>query len=186
LPQTSNPVVGDMSGLNPYGTGKITEPLAMPNTILLSSEVLDDDGVLLMENGMRLVVWVGTKANPQLVNDVIAQIAGGRLAIRAETAGSAQLVKSVGDAGKRIAGIVQRIVTERTGLSQPQVVIRQAPGAGGEAKFVLPLLVEDKPVGGGYSYMEFLKHVHKRVMDKLANESAQNEMQTWEMLNHGY
>jgi hypothetical protein len=135
---------------------------------------------------MRLVLWIGPKADPKLANDVIAQTAGGRLAIRAETAGSVQLLESVGDTGKRVAGIVQRVVAQRTSLSQPQVVIRQAPGAGVEAKYLLPLLVEDKPLGGGFSYMEFLRHVHKRVMDKLANESAQSEMQTWEMLNHGY
>lgn len=182
LPPPQSPVVSSLDG-NGSGVQKPAEPVALPNTVLLGAEALSDEGVLLAENAMRLVLWVGTKADPKLVNDVIAQVSGGRLAIRAETAGAAELTKSVGDDGKRIAAFIQRVVSQRSALSSPQVVIRQAPGAGGEAKYLMPMLVEDRPAGGGMSYVEFLRHVHKRVMDKLSNESAQNEAAQWEMLN---
>lgn len=183
-PAPSHPIVPSQGGAD--ASKKPAEPIAMPNTIRASAEVLADDALLLIENGMRMTVWVGPNADRKLVNDVIYQGPGGRLLVRAETAGAAQLTKDCGETGKRIAKIIQRITNEHTALSQPQVAIRQAPGAGGEAKHVMPLLIEDRPAVGGFSYVEFLRAVHKRVMEKLDNESAQNEMQTWEMLNHGY
>ena len=111
---------------------------------------------------------------------------GGNMMIRAETAAAAELTKDVSEHGRKVARIVQRIVSSRKGLSRPQVVVGSEAGAGGEAKFVMPLLVEDRAGNGTHSYVEYLRHVHKRVMDKMANDSAQSDMQTWEMLNHGY
>jgi protein transport protein SEC24 len=187
LPASANPVVSGMNGS--AAAAKSVEPIAMPNTVPLGAESLRDDAVLLVENAMRLVVWVGPSADAALANAVVAQAAGGRLAIRAETAGAAALTAGIGDVGTRVAAIVGRVLATRTALSSPTVVVRQAgaPGVGPEARYVLPLLVEDRPNGGaGMSYVEFLRNVHKRVMDKLANESAQNEAATWEMLNHGY
>lgn len=184
-PASAAPVVSN-GVTNGSASGKVVEPIALPNTLPLSSESLSDERILLIENGMQMVVWVGDKVSRTAAEDVIVQIAGGRLAIRAETAGSAELTKTLSPTGKRVAAIVQRIVSQRSSLSRPQVVLRSSPGAGGEAKFVMPLLVEDRASNGTHSYVEYLRHVHKRVMDKLANESAQNDMQTWEMLNHGY
>jgi protein transport protein SEC24 len=185
LPAPENPVMSG-NNLNGAATPQIPEPLAMPNTVALCSDALEEEGVLLAENGMHMVLWVGTRADPTLVNDVIAQTGSGLLAIRAETAGSNLLIKDVGEAGKRIASVISRIVTQRTALSHPQVVIRQQPGAGGESKFLMPLLIEDRPANGGHSYVEFLRHIHKRVMDKLENDNAQADIQTWELLNNAY
>lgn len=183
LPRGENPVVSQNGGGKHEGENR--EPIAMPNTIPLSAETLTDERMLLIENGMQIVVWLGTKVEKSAAEDVIVQGAGGRLLIRAETAGSAGLVKGVSERGKRVAKVIQRICSERRGLSRPVVVVRSAPGAGGEAKFVYPLLVEDRG-NGGPSYVEYLRMVHRKVMDKMANDSAQNDMQTWEMLNHGY
>lgn len=188
MPLPSSPVVGDnvLSGAHVVKPDASAEPFAMPNSVALSSAAFENEGVYLIENGMQLVVWMGSAADAALANDVIAQVAGGRLVIRAETAGSVELLKSASDRARRIAAIVQRITAQRSVLSQPQVVLRQAPGTGLEARHVLPLMVEDKPIRGGFSYVEFLRNVHKRIMDKIANDSAQSEMHTWEMLNHGY
>lgn len=183
LPPPSNPVVSAANGQGGK-EGASNEPIAMPNTLLLSAEALTDKRILLIENGMQMIVWLGSEVEKAAAEDVIASAAGGRLFIRAETAGSAALTKGLSERGKRVAKVIEKIVSERRGLSRPQVVLRSAPGAGGEAKFVIPLLIEDR--GNGSSYVEHLRNVHKKVMDKMANDSAQNDMQTWEMLNHGY
>lgn len=184
LPPPANPIVSSANGDGESKHGS-NEPIGMPNTLALSSESLTENRILLIDSGMQMVVWLGPMVEKSAAEDVITQMAGGRLFIRAETAGSAALTKSVSERGKRVAKVVERICQERHGLSRPQVVLRSAPGAGGEAKFVMPLLVEDRGAGT-HSYVEYLRHVHKRVMDKMANDSAQNDMQTWEMLNHGY
>lgn len=184
LPPSENPVVAGLTG--GAAPVKSMEPIALPGTVALTSESLLDDSVLLVENAMSLVLWIGPSANPTLVNSITTQSAGGRIVIRAETAGAAHFCKDLDDDGKRIAAIVQRITNQRNAITSPTVVFRQpqAAGTGPEAKFMLPKLIEDRPGGGGtMSYVEFLRHVHKRVMDKLDNESAQNEAASWEMLN---
>lgn len=176
-----------VSAADPGGRDPAREPVAFPPTVALMSSTLADNKMLLAENGMRLVVWLGDKVDQSAANDVIAQIsASGQLAIRAETAGSAALLDKASERAMRIKAIVERVVNERSFMAKPQVVVRSAAGVGGEAKYVMPMLIEDRAANGAYSYVEFLRHVHKKVMARVANESAQNEMQTWELLNHGY
>lgn len=184
LPSPTDPVVTNSVG-NTVQDMKSKEPIALPNTLPLSAESLLEKRILLIENGMQIVVWLGTQVEKSAAEDVIKEVGAGRLCIRAETAGAASLTKDVSERGRRVAKVIERIISQRRGLSRPQVVVRSAPGAGGEAKFVIPLLIEDRG-NGSHSYMEYLRHVHKRVMEKMANDSHQSEMQTWEMLNHGY
>lgn len=184
LPRAETSTVG---GTENAGQSTSNEPLALPNTAALTSGSLSEEKILMVDNGMRLVVWLGDKVSKEAANDVIAQVGPHQLVIRAETAGSTELLKSVSeDKGRRIAGIVERVVRSRPFLAKTHVVVRSVAGAGGEAKQMLPLLIEDRAANGMHSYVEFLRYVHKKVMTRVANESAQNEMQTWEMLNHGY
>lgn len=173
-----NDSIGTVSGSD--------EPTSMPDTIPASAVSLGDDKVMMMENGMQLVVWVGTTPKEGLANEIFTMGPGGRILIRGETANCIAYVKEVGDLGKRVAKIVQRVCGERKWMARPVVVERNKPGAGGEARWVLPLLVEDRSVSGMFSYMEYLRNVHKEVMDRMANDSAQSDLATWEMLNHGY
>lgn len=184
LPQPADPIVSSTMDPSVLKDANSREPIAMPNTLPLSAGSLTENGILLVENGMQMVVWLGSAVDKKEQEDVIAKV-GGRLCIRAETAGSVALTKDISEKGKRVAKVIQRIATERRGLSRPFVAIRDAPGQGAEAKYVSPLLIEDRR-SGTHSYVEYLRHIHKRVMDKMANDSAQSDMQTWEMLNHGY
>lgn len=184
LPLPDASVVG---GPGSGGRNPEAEPIALPNAVALNSATLSSEKVFLVENGMRMVVWLGDKVSKEAANDVIAQVGAQRLVIRAETAGSAQLLKEVSaDKGRRIAAIVNRVLRARPFMSRPEVVVRAAAGSGGEARHMMPLLVEDRAANGAHSYVEFLRFVHSKVLTRVANESAQNEMQTWEMLNHGY
>lgn len=154
------------------------EPIALPNTVPLSSSTLAEEKVLLVENGIRMACWIGEKVAKDKANDVIAQVAGGRLVIRAETAGSAELMKGASTRAQRIGAMVSRVTRERMYMSRPEVWVKSGRIAG--------MMVEDRGANGAHSYVEFLRFVHKKVMTRVANESAQNEMQTWEMLNNGY
>lgn len=183
LPPPSDPaVVGNVNG----SEGTPSEPIAMPNTLPLSAESLTDDRILLIENGMQIVVWIGSKADARIAQQIVATVMGGRVVIRAETANSVELLKDVGDDARRVGKVIERIVSERKGLSRPIVVERNNPGLGAEAKWVLPLLIEDRGSGGVHSYIEYLRSVHKAVMEKMSNDSAQSDLATWEMLNQGY
>ncbi len=154
------------------------EPIALPNTVALSSSTLGENKVMLVENGMRIACWIGEKVDKVKANDVVAQVSGGRLVIRAETAGAAELMKGASGRGLRIGAIVSRVTRERMYMSRPEVWVKTG-GIGS-------MMVEDRGANGAHSYVEFLRFVHKKVMTRVANESAQNEMQTWEMLNNGY
>ena len=182
LPPPTTPIVGYGEGGK---SGKEMEPLAIPNSVPLSSGSLNEQAILLLENGMQMVLWIGSEADKSIANSIVADLGGGRLCIRGETAGSVALTKDINEYGKRVARIVGRVVNERKGLSRPCVVVRTKPGAGGEAKFVIPLMIEDHGADS-LSYTEYLRQIHKRVMEKMATDSAQSDMQTWEILNYGY
>lgn len=185
LPPAGDPAIsGDVS--NGHKPMDSAEPISIPNTLPLSSESLRDDRILLIENGMRMVVWIGGQVEPSASRNIVAESVGGRIVIRGETANAPALLKEVDSNGKRLGFIIQRIVSERSRLSHPQVIERSNPIAGGEARWVLPMLVEDRGSSVVQSYVEYLKTIHRRVMNKMANDSAQSDLQTWEMLNHGY
>lgn len=187
LPVPTDPVTVSAGALvNGKGGVKFEEPICLPNTLPLSCESLTEERILLIENGMQLLVWVGSHADAKVVQSIVANGMGGRVVIRGETANSSAFLKDVGDLGTRVGKVVGRVVSERKGLSRPCVVQRNEVGGGSEAKFILPLMIEDRGGNGTESYVEYLRKVHKRVMDKMANDSAQSGLQTWEMLNHGY
>lgn len=192
LPPPQEPgVVSEVNGVNdsPKAAAESNEPISLPNTVAATAATLADDKVLLMENGMQLVLWIGAQLSDAGAKDaaeIFTAGPGGRMLICGETANSLYYLKETGDVGKRVAAIIQRICGQRKFLTRPAVVERAKPGAGGEGKWVLPMLVEDRGAGGMYSYMEYLRVVHKEVMDRMANDSAQSDLATWEMLNHGY
>lgn len=168
------------------------EPISLPDAVPCASTSLEDNTILLIDAGTQLVVWIGAVNDEKIQSTAYADIVAQpqqpqqHTLIRAETANAAALLKGVSPNGARIAKIIQRICSERKWLSRPVVVERMKPGTGLEGKWVLPLLVEDRGVGGMHSYMEYLRAVHKEVMDKMASDSAQSDLATWEMLNHGY
>eukprot|EP00180_Rhodochaete_pulchella_P004818 Plantae.Rhodophyta-Rhodochaete_pulchella.ctg9890.p1 GENE.Plantae.Rhodophyta-Rhodochaete_pulchella.ctg9890~~Plantae.Rhodophyta-Rhodochaete_pulchella.ctg9890.p1 ORF type:complete len:306 (-),score=31.98 Plantae.Rhodophyta-Rhodochaete_pulchella.ctg9890:570-1445(-) len=164
---------------------QIQEPTALPPSEPLSSERLGDDLVLLVDTGSRLVVWIGDKVTPELIQEVFVVPAGATqsLLLRGEVA--PQLTPDLSQRAQRIVAVVQRLLQLRPGICQVRVVVRGDPN-GGEARTFLPLLVEDKGGSGGYSYVEFLRHVHRQIMNKKASESAAKDLNTWEMLSQGY
>lgn len=185
LPPPQDPAVeGSLN--NEVSRDFTNELISIPNSLPLSAESLRDDRIILLENGMQIVVWVGANVEASVSRNVIATGLGERVLIRGETANSLELLKDVDDYGERLGRVIQRIVSERKGLSRPQVIERNKPGTGADVRWMVPMLIEDRGSTGTHSYVEYLRTIHKRVMEKMMKDSAQSDLQTWEMLNHGY
>lgn len=158
------------------------EPVAMPPTTALSASALASDGVVLVENAERLVVWLGNAASRELAMDAISDLGGGRLVVRADAGVPAETERA-----KRLSAIIARIFAVRPALTSVRVVVRgPKPGEGDEGQLLIPMLVEDRSPGNDWDYVQFLKHVHRAVMDKFASDDQAHDLQAWEMLNHGY
>lgn len=158
------------------------EPVAMPPSTALSAAALASDGVVVVENAERLVVWLGNSASRELAMDAISDLGGGRLVVRADAGVPAETERA-----KRLSAIMARIFAARPALTSVRVVVRgPKPGEGDEGQLLIPMLVEDRSPGNDWDYVQFLKHVHRAVMDKFASDDQAHDLQAWEMLNHGY
>lgn len=124
----------------------------MSNTLPLSAEFLTDERILLIENGTQLMVWATARVDNQLPQQMTDDCKTS--SDPAETASSFELMKQVGKPAKQVDKFIQRVVSERKGLSRPQVVERNKAGAQGEPQWIMPLLIEDRGSGGTHSYVE--------------------------------
>lgn len=107
---------------------------------------------------------------------IVAIGIGGGVVIRGETANASEFLKDVGDLSTRVGKVMEHVVSEIKGLSRVCVVKRNEVGGGGEAKFILPLMIEDRGSNDTESYVEYLRKVHKRFMDTLAIYSAHSRL----------
>lgn len=85
---------------------------------------------------------------------------------------------------KKITAIITRILDKRTNLTEIHFAVK---GDTVEMKQFLPLLIHDKNQSAGdngWSYQEFLRHAHHRIMDKMAQDRAQKDLVAWEMLGY--
>jgi len=183
LPEAAGlPLPGfDAAGVTANGSVP-PEPVAMPSTTALSAAALAADGVVLIENAERLVLWLGNSASRELAMDAISDLGGGRLVVRADAGVAAETERA-----KRLSAIIARIFAARPALTSVRVVVRgPKPGEGEEGQLMIPMLVEDRSPGNDWDYVQFLKHVHRAVMDKFASDDQAHDLQAWEMLNHGY
>lgn len=53
------------------GTFDSNDKCIMPSPLNLSSERLEPHGCYLVENGQRILVWIGREAVPQLCEDLL-------------------------------------------------------------------------------------------------------------------
>jgi len=161
----------------PDGIGDM-EPIALPPSVPLSSEFIQDNELFIVDTGMSLVVWAGPNVDQEAFNDVLDGSTGVlRLRLGEE---------NMSDRGSRVAAIVARILESRSNLTRIHITMKGSQD-GSDMLFFQPLFIEDKTVNagqGGWSYHEFLKHSHRRIMEKMAQERAQRDLQTWDMLSY--
>lgn len=116
----------------------------LPQAVNLSCERLTNDGIFLLDNGIQMSLWVGSAANPSILQSLF-------------DTSSLQEIQSLvstpsDDFGKRFMNIVDAL------NGQGNVTIVREGDAHLEARFFWHL-IEDRASfqGGTYSYEEFMK-----------------------------
>ncbi|XP_064200940.1 protein transport protein Sec24D-like isoform X1 [Anguilla rostrata] len=129
----------------------------IPAPVRCSEERLSEGGVFLLENGRELFLWLGQACPPELIQNIF------NVPSLAHVEGQKSLPKLDNPHSKRLWSIINLITNQRLHVMKLQVV-KQKDRA--ELPF-RQLLVEDKGVHGGASYMDFLCYVYREVRQLL-------------------
>ncbi|XP_061107528.1 protein transport protein Sec24D [Conger conger] len=143
--------------LVPLHTMDVAEE-GVPAPVRCSEERLSDGGLFLLENGRQLFLWLGQACPPDLVQNVF------NVPSVAHVGSEGQSVPKLDNPhSKKLWSIIDLISTQRL-HSMKVLVVKQKDRT--EMPF-RQLLVEDKGVHGGASYMDFLCYVHREVRQLL-------------------
>ncbi|CAM9134252.1 unnamed protein product, partial [Ectocarpus fasciculatus] len=122
----------------------------LPAIVSLTYERLNSEGIVLLENGYDMFLWVGRNVNPSIINTLfgVAGLDGvdtTTLRIQAESS----------DFSFRLNEVIEAVRSERSERFMQLHIIREGDGHG-EAYFSR-FLVEDRANfnGGAYSYVDF-------------------------------
>uniref|UniRef100_A0A8D2JJY2 SEC24 homolog D, COPII coat complex component n=1 Tax=Sciurus vulgaris TaxID=55149 RepID=A0A8D2JJY2_SCIVU len=132
---------------------------ALPAAVRCSESRLSEGGVFLLANGLNMFLWLGVSSPPELIQGIfnvpsLAHVNTDMTQLPAVGSPHSQQLRTV-------MGIIQRkrpysmkltIVKQR---EQPEAAFRQ-------------LLVEDRGLHGGSSYVDFLCCVHKEICQLLS------------------
>ncbi|XP_062372083.1 protein transport protein Sec24D [Sardina pilchardus] len=129
-----------------------------PAAVRCSEERLTEGGVFLLDNGRGLFLWVGQACPPDLMQSLFNVPAVAHLPPDLSSLPDLDNAHS-----KKLRSIISSICEQRPN-SMKLVVVRQK-----ERPEVLfrQLLVEDKGLHGGASYMDFLCYVHREIRQLL-------------------
>ncbi|XP_076144579.1 protein transport protein Sec24D [Alosa pseudoharengus] len=130
----------------------------IPAAVRCSEERLTDGGVFLLDNGRGLFLWVGQACPPDLVQSLFNVPSVAHL-----PADLSSLPDLDNAHSKKLRSIISSICELRPN-SMKLVVVRQKDRP--EVLF-RQLLVEDKGLHGGASYMDFLCYVHREIRQLL-------------------
>lgn len=129
----------------------------LPPSLALSSEKLESEGVLLLENGEDAIIWIG--------RNVSAEVLGALFGVKSvdELVSGPYLLPLLDNPlSKRAADIVNTIRLLRSSYLRMRLVKRGDPL---ESTF-LAYLIEDRSQAG-MSYVEFLVYVHRQIQNKM-------------------
>ncbi|KAG3276275.1 hypothetical protein H1C71_038448 [Ictidomys tridecemlineatus] len=132
---------------------------ALPAAVRCSESRLSEGGIFLLANGLNMFLWLGVSSPPELIQGIF------NVPSFAHVSTDMTVLPEVGSPHSRqlrmIMGVIQQkrpysmkltIVKQR---EQPEMVFRQ-------------LLVEDRGLHGGSSYVDFLCCVHKEICQLLS------------------
>jgi len=160
LPPSPPPAMDGSSPPPPLPPAVGKKQVKLPVAINLSAERFVSEGLYLLENGVSLYLWVGARADPQL----LASLFGGMTSVDGvEGAALAQVFEDhEGKEGgseyaKRVHALVQGLREERGLRWMGLQVVKEGEG-GPEAVSFYWNLVEDRAAfsGGQYNYSEFM------------------------------
>ncbi|XP_070710990.1 protein transport protein Sec24D [Pempheris klunzingeri] len=131
---------------------------AVPAPVRCSEERLADSGMFLLENGHSMFLWLGQASPPDLIQDIfnlpsLAHLQAHMCALPELDSPLSRKVRSIINdlLEKRPKSMKLQMVRQR---DKPEMLFRQ-------------LLVEDKGLHGGASYMDFLCYVHREIRQLL-------------------
>nr|XP_039252028.1 protein transport protein Sec24C-like [Styela clava] len=134
-------------------------PPNLPTPVRCSEERLDDSEAYLLDNGLSFFLWIGNAIDPEWVRSVFGVQSTAQIDIDLgnlhpfDNPSSQQL--------RDLMDLIQSGRTRRMKLA----IIRQRDKL---EPWFKHFLVEDRGMGGGASYVDFLCHIHKEIRSILA------------------
>ncbi|KAL9317068.1 hypothetical protein ACSQ67_013585 [Phaseolus vulgaris] len=137
---------------------KEDEESAIPAFLPLSSEHISDDGIYLLENGHDCLIYVGDSANP----DIVRKLFGVATIDEVPTLFVLQQYDNL--LSKKLNEVVNEIRRQRCSYLRLKLCRKGDPSG----MLFFSYMIEDKSAGG-FSYVEFLIHVHRQIQNKMTS-----------------
>ncbi|XP_020211286.1 protein transport protein Sec24-like At4g32640 [Cajanus cajan] len=137
---------------------KEDEESVIPAFLPLSSEHISDDGVYLLENGHDCLIYVGDSVSP----DIVRKLFG--VATIDEVPTLFVLQQHDNPLSKKLNEVVNEIRRQRCSYLRLKLCRKGDPSG----MLFFSYMIEDKSAGG-FSYVEFLIHVHRQIQNKMTS-----------------
>ncbi|XP_055518262.1 LOW QUALITY PROTEIN: protein transport protein Sec24C-like [Leucoraja erinacea] len=132
--------------------------VSLPRAVRCSRRWLSARGVYLLEDGLRLLLWIGMDTPTEWIQDVF-----GVPSFSEVNCGVGSLPVLANALSRQIRNVMARVRKERPRFLK-LLIVKQTDDA--ERQF-LQYLVEDKNPSGGASYADFLSHIHVSIQRSL-------------------
>ncbi|XP_068136686.1 protein transport protein Sec24D [Hyperolius riggenbachi] len=130
----------------------------IPSAVRCSEERLSDSGIFLLANGISMFLWLGVSSPPEFIQGIFNVPSYAHIAPEATSLPQLDSLYS-----KKLRKIME-FIQSKSSFSMKMVLVKQKDKT--EMAF-RQLLVEDKGLLGGASYMDFLCCVHKEIRQLL-------------------
>ncbi|XP_014513552.1 protein transport protein Sec24-like At4g32640 [Vigna radiata var. radiata] len=137
---------------------KEDEDSVIPAFLPLSSEHISDDGIYLLENGHDCLIYVGDSVN----HDIVRKLFG--VATIDEVPTLFVLQQYDNPLSKRLNEVINEIRRQRCSYLRLKLCRKGDPSG----MLFFSYMIEDKSAGG-FSYVEFLIHVHRQIQNKMTS-----------------
>mmetsp|Transcript_29910 Transcript_29910/g.73595 ORF Transcript_29910/g.73595 Transcript_29910/m.73595 type:complete len:821 (+) Transcript_29910:1478-3940(+) len=134
-------------------------PSLPPPTVALSSEKLEHGGVYVLDAGVQMILWLGNKVEPHVVEGL-----SGAPVLKGLDCAQLELRSPESSHAAQMAHTIIRSLGAQRGGHYPRVEISSADD-GRDVRF-LAMLSEDRSQAA-MSYVEFLCHIHRQIQSKL-------------------
>eukprot|EP00879_Flechtneria_rotunda_P003737 GHRR01003975.1.p1 GENE.GHRR01003975.1~~GHRR01003975.1.p1 ORF type:complete len:914 (+),score=321.96 GHRR01003975.1:246-2744(+) len=132
----------------------------LPEQLVLSSEVLDQGGVYLLDNGADLLIYMDQEANDKLVQDVFG-MPNMEALLRAPQ--PLPVIQQDNPASRLLFELLTALRLSRCAFMRLRVAKKGDP----YYPLFVNMMVEDRSTAG-MSYVEYLCHVHRQIQDKMS------------------
>ncbi|KAF7706425.1 hypothetical protein HF521_019679 [Silurus meridionalis] len=132
---------------------------SIPAAVRCSEERLSETGAFLLENGQSMFLWLGQACSPEIIQNLF------NVPSMAHLSSDTMTLPELDNAhSRKLHSIICAIFQQRC-KSMKMVIVKQKDRS--ELLF-RQLLVEDKGLHGGTSYLEFLCSVHREIRQLLS------------------